>query len=130
MYHQDEPWPTSAVTGSVPFAHVAQSIIRASTHMQAHALKAMIRAQIETVAFARHRYERNLKLIDDLVESEKYQNTFGVYGEFCRDAASEYAEEMRKLTSLGTRLVSDSTELVDGEIEKIFEDAAARTITP
>ncbi|MEK1887354.1 MAG: phasin family protein [Phyllobacterium sp.] len=130
MSYQVESQQTSAAIGSVPFGHVAQSLVRACTHVQAHALKGIIRAQIEGLAFAKHRYERNLKLIDDLIASEKYQNTFGVYGEFYRDAASEYAEEMRKLTSLGSRLVSDSAELVDGEVDKVFEDAAARTIGP
>ena len=130
MYHHVEPQPTSAIIGSVPFAHVAQSMMQASAHVQANTLKAMIRTQIEALTFVKHRYERNLRLVDDLIASEKYHNTFGVCGEFYHDAASEYAEEMRKLTSLCSRIVSDSAKLVDGEVEKMFEDAAARTIAP
>jgi len=99
-------------------------------HMQAHALKALIRMQIESLAFVKRRCEQDLKLIDDLITSEKYHNTFGVYGEFCRDAVSEYAAETRKLISTGSRIVSGSAKFANGEVDRVFEDVTARTIGP
>ena len=69
-------------------------------------------------------------MIDDLITFEKYHNTFGVYGEFCRDAASAYADETRKLMSIGSRIVADSAKFANGEVDSVFEDVAARTVGP
>jgi hypothetical protein len=128
MSYQSQP--SASVFNSVPFAHTNRAFAMAAVHMQAHAFKALIRVQIESLAFVKRRCEQDLKLIDDLIISEKYQNTFGVYGEFCRDAVSEYAAETRKLLSTGSRIVSDSAKFANGEVDRIFEDVTARTIGP
>lgn len=130
MSYQFESQPSSAIVNSVPFAHTSRALAMAAVHMQAHALKDLIHVQIESLAFVKRRCEQDLKLIDDLIISEKYQNTFGVYGEFCRDAVSEYAAETRKLLSTGSRIVSDSAKFANGEVDRIFEDVTARTIGP
>lgn len=129
MTYQAEPTAIASMTNSVPFAHTGKAITRALIHIQANTLKALIHVQIESLAFVQHRCEQDLKLIDDLVDSEKYHNTFGVYGEFVRDTVSGYANETRKLISLGTGLVSDAAKQANGEVDRVFEDVTARTIT-
>ena len=130
MSYQFESQPSASIVNSVPFAQASRTLAMAAVHIQAHALKALIRMQIESLAFVQSRCEQDVKLIDDLITSEKYHNTFGVYGEFCRDAASEYAAETRKLMTIGSRFVSDSATFADGEVDKVFEDVTARTIEP
>jgi len=122
--------PSASLFNSVPFAQTSRTLAMAAVHIQAHALKGLIRLQIESLAFVQSRCQRDVKLIDDLITSEKYHNTFGVYGEFCRDAASAYANETRKLMSVGSRIVSDSAKFANGEVDSVFEDVAARTIGP
>jgi hypothetical protein len=100
MSYQFESQPSSAIVNSVPFAHTSRALAMAAVHMQAHALKDLIHVQIESLAFVKRRCEHDLKLIDDLITSEKYHNMFGVYGQLCRDAFSEYAAETRKLMSI------------------------------
>jgi hypothetical protein len=121
---------SASVFNSVPFAHTNRAFAIAALHMQAHASKALIRVQIESLAFVKHRCEQDLKLIDDLLTSEKYHNTFGVYGEFCRDTVAEYAAQTRKLISIGSRMVSDSAKQASGELDSAFEDVTAQTIAP
>ena len=122
--------PSASLFNSVPFAQTSRTLAMAAVHIQAHALKALIRLQIESLAFVQSRCQQDVKLIDDLITSEKYHNTFGVYGEFCRDAASAYANETRKLMSVGSRIVSDSAKFANGEVDSVFEDVTARTIVP
>jgi hypothetical protein len=114
--------PSSAIVNSVPFAHTGRALAMAAVHMQAHALKDMIHVQIESLAFVKRRCEQDLRLIDDLITSEKYHNTFGVYGEFCRDAFSEYAAETCKLMSIGSRLVSDAAKFANSIVGPIRID--------
>jgi hypothetical protein len=81
MSYQFESQPSSAIVNSVPFAHTSRALAMAAVHMQAHALKDLIHVQIESLAFVKRRCEHDLKLIDDLITSEKYHNMFGVYGQ-------------------------------------------------
>lgn len=122
--------PSASLFNSAPFAQTSQTLAMAAVHIQAHSLKALIRLQIESLAFVQSLCEQDMKLIDDLVTSEKYHNTFGVYGEFCRDAAAAYASETRKLMSISSRIVSDSAKFANGEVDSVFEDVTARTIGP
>lgn len=128
MSYQFESQPSASIFNSIPFAHTNCAFAMAAVHMQAHAFKALIRVQIESLAFVKHRCEQDLTLIDDLITSEKYHNAFGVYGKFCRDAVSEYATEMRKLISIGSRIVSDSAKHASCELDSAFKDVTARTI--
>ncbi|RCW81306.1 hypothetical protein C7476_111168 [Phyllobacterium bourgognense] len=88
--------PSVSLFNSVPFAQTSRTLAMAAVHIQAHSIKDLIRLQIESLAFVQSRCEQDVKLIDELVTSEKYHNTFGVYAEFCRDAASAYANETRQ----------------------------------
>ena len=130
MSHQFESQPSASIFNSIPLAHTNRAFAMAAVHMQAHAFKALIRVQIKSLAFVKRRCEQDLKLIDDLIASEKYHNTFGVYGEFCRDAVSEYAAETRKLISISSRIVSETAKHASGELDSAFEDVTARTIAP
>lgn len=130
MSYQDQPTAFASVFNSMPFASTSRALASATMRMQAQALKAMFHVQIEALAFAQRRCERDLKLIDDLIDSQKYQNTFGVCGEFYRNAASQYTDETRKLMSIGSGIMSEAAERANDEVDKVFEDASARTITP
>ncbi|MEP7453430.1 hypothetical protein [Phyllobacterium sp. SB3] len=130
MSYQDEPSAFASLLNPVPFASTGRALARATMRMQAQALKTAFHVQIEALAFAQRRCERGLKLIDDLIDSEKYQNTSGVCGEFYRNAASQYTDETRKLISIGSGITSDAAEHANEEVDKVFEDVSATTITP
>lgn len=128
-YHNEASLPASLLY-LVPLVETNEKFAMAVAHMQAHAFKAFLRVQIESLTFFKHRCEQEVKLVDDLLTSEKYHNTVGVYGEFCQKAFAEYANEARKFTSIGSRIVSDSAKQASREVDSTIEDVTARTIAP
>jgi hypothetical protein len=128
-YHIEAATP-AFLLNSIPLVESNQKFAMAVVHMHAHAFKALMRLQIESLTFFKHRCEQEVKLVDDLLTSEKYHNTFGVYGEFCQKTFAEYLTEARKLTSIGSRIVSGSAKQADHEVDNVFEDLASRTIAP
>jgi hypothetical protein len=114
----------------IPLAETNEKFAMAVAHMQAHTFKALLRVQIESLTFFKHRCEQEVKLVDDLLTSEKYHNTFGVYGEFWQKAFAEYSNEARKFASIGSRIVSESAKQASREVDSTIEDLTARTIAP
>lgn len=120
----------AALLNSNPMATPVRQFGLAAAHSQAHSIQALIRIQIELLSFCKHRAQANVQLVDDLIVSEKYQNTFGVYGEFYKDTIADYIAEVRKIGNLGSRLLSDTTMDSTVEIDMVFDDMAASVIVP
>lgn len=97
----------------------------ANAKLQAHATKAMLRYQIESVTFLKHRYEQDLKLMDDLVASDEFNDAFKVMSGFMKTAVSEYSTEVDKVAAMGSRLASDTAKGMRKVTEEIDSKSAA-----
>lgn len=101
--------------------------VHAAAQLQAQLFKAAMRYQIETLAFLKHRCERDVKLIDDLVASGEFEDAFDVVGAFVRNAATEYADEAGKFASIGSKLASEAARRLRKETDGAIQDIAAQT---
>ena len=124
---QNKPeWTPSALT--LPMYASSPQFLLVGTRLQAHAYKAMMRYQIEALSFIKHRYEQDVKLIDDLVASEELDDAFDVCSGFWQDAMSDYAIEVRKVAAIGSELASQTAKRARKETTTTIEDMAARTV--
>ena len=105
-----------------------QKLFIAAARLHAHAFKAMMRYQIETPSFLKHRYEQDVKLVDDLVASDEFNDAFDVFGNFMQNATSEYATEAGKVASISSKLASETARRVRKEAETTIEDMAAKAV--
>ncbi|WP_404861760.1 phasin family protein [Georhizobium sp. MAB10] len=112
-----------------PFMIGTQKFAVTAMRLQAQALKASVRYQIELLSFFKHRCEKDLKLVDDLVESDELTEAFDVMSAFLQGAADEYATEASRFATLGSKLAADTAKRVRKETDGAAEDFAARTIS-
>ncbi|PBB24113.1 hypothetical protein CK226_21205 [Mesorhizobium sp. WSM4311] len=122
------PGPPRSGTQLLPMAENGQKAVLAAVSLQAHAFKAMMRYQIETLAFLRHRCEQDIKLADDLIGGPEFNDAFEVVSTFLQNAASDYVTEAGKVATLTSKLASESAGLVRKEARTAIEDIAARTV--
>ena len=113
---------------SLPMMADGQKLLSATVRLQAQAFKAMMRYQIEMLSFLKHRYEQDLKLVDDLAASDEFNDAFDVLGNFVQNATSGYAIEAGKVASIGSKLASDIAQRVRKEAGTTIGDMAARTV--
>jgi len=128
MQKRAESSPSAFSIPTVPMLANSQKFYLAAARLQAHTFKAMMRYQIETLAFLKHRYEQDVQLVDDLVASEEFNDGFDVLSDFMQNAASEYATEASKVATIGSRLASETAKRVRKEAETTVEDLAAQTV--
>ena len=107
-----------------PFAANAQKFALAAAHLQAHAFKAAMRYQIEALTFLKHRYEMDVKFVDDLLGSDELNDAFDVFTTFMQNAATEYATEAGKVASIGSKLASETARHIREETEEAVDDIA------
>ncbi|MEP9390228.1 phasin family protein [Mesorhizobium sp. KR9-304] len=113
---------------SVPVVAGGQQMLHASLRLQAHAFSAAMRYQIETLAFLKHRYEQDMKLMDDLAESVEFNDALDVVGTFVQNATAQYATEAGKIASIGSRLASETAKRLRNQAEATIGDMAAQTV--
>jgi hypothetical protein len=112
----------------LPMAENSQKVVLAAASLQAHAFKAMMRYQIETLAFLKNRYEQDVKLADDLVAGFEFNDAFDIFSTFLQNATSEYAIEAGKVAALTSRLASETARRLRKEARTAIEDVAAKTV--
>ncbi|AZO01447.1 phasin family protein [Mesorhizobium sp. M9A.F.Ca.ET.002.03.1.2] len=100
----------------------------AAVDLQAQAFKAVMRYQIETHSFLKHRCEQNVKLADDLVAGNEFNDAFDVLSAFFQNATSDYVIEAGKVASIGSKLASETARHVRRGAETTIEDLAASTV--
>lgn len=95
--------------------------------LQADAYKAMLKWQIESLGFLRHRYEQDVKLIDELIASPEPGEMLSTYSRFLHNALDEYSKETVKTANYGSKVASDTARGIRAEAEKISGDIMAAT---
>lgn len=119
---------TAFETTSLPMIATGQKLFYAGAHLQAQTFKALMRYQIETLAFLKHRYEEDVRLVDDLIASDQPKDAFDVVSNFVQNATSEYVAEAGKLASAGSELATETAKVARKEAEGTMGGMAPRTI--
>lgn len=118
---------SSSTTPPPPFLTANQKLFQAAARLQANALRAAMRYQIETLSFLKRRSEADAKLMDDLADSQEFNDAFDVVSNFVQNAAADYATEVSKLASIGSKLASETAKSTRDEAQDMIEDLAAAT---
>ncbi|MCO5162643.1 MAG: phasin family protein [Mesorhizobium sp.] len=112
----------------MPFSAEARNAFSAGLQIQAQALGALLRYQIEGLAFLKKRYEQDAKLVEDLAASGEMKDALDIVSAFAQNAASDYAAEASRVASLGSKLASEAAKQARKDAETIVEDMAALTV--
>ena len=113
---------------SLPMMADGQKLLSATARLQAQAFKGMMRYQIEMLSFLKHRFEQDLKLVDDLVASDEFNDAFDVLANFVQNATSAYATEAGKVASIGSKVASEAAKRVRKEAGRTIGDMAVGTV--
>lgn len=116
-------FPQDPFSGGPLSGGEAQHALLAVTRLQALAVKAVLRHQIEALDFLKRRIEKDFRLIDDLRESVKRGDMFDVHADFMREAFADYGEEAARLASLESDLASEASSEIRKEARGVAEDA-------
>ncbi|SFU21385.1 phasin family protein [Mesorhizobium sp. YR577] len=112
---------------AAPSIATSQKALLAMGRLHAQNVKTMLHFQSEGLAFLKHRYEEEMKLVDDLMTTDGLIDAFVVYAGFFQNAVAEYSREAAKLNTIGSRAASETAKRVRREAEIVTEDMAART---
>ncbi|QPC92919.1 phasin family protein [Mesorhizobium sp. INR15] len=123
-----QPEPSSFGTRLLPIAGNGQKFFLAAASLQLDAFKAMMRYNVETLAFLKHRCEQDVKLADDLITGPEFNDAFDIFAAFLQNATSQYVSEAGKVATLTSRLASETAKRVRKEARNAIEDAAAKTV--
>lgn len=118
---------SSSTTPPLPFMAANQRLFKAGARLQANALKAAMRYQIETLSFLKRRCEADAKLMDDLADSQEFNDAFDIVSNFVQNAAADYTTEVSKLASIGSKLASETAKSTRDEAQDMIEDLATAT---
>ncbi|GLS34824.1 hypothetical protein GCM10010869_04120 [Mesorhizobium tianshanense] len=125
---QTQPERSQFALQTSPMANNGHRFLLAAADLQAQAFKAMMRYQIETHSFLKHRCEQNVKLADDLVAGNEFNDAFDVLITFFQNATSDYVTEAGRVASIGSKLVSETARRVRKGADTTIEDLAASTV--
>ena len=106
----------------------AQRAFLAFARFQEHGIRAVLRYQIEALEFIQNRYQKDIRLMDDLAASAEHGDMFDICTDFIREAISDYGEEAAKLASLESRLASEAAKDIRSETRSIAEDMAVARV--
>jgi len=109
----------------LPMAENSQKVVISAASLHAHAFKAMMRYQIETLAFLKNRYEQDVKLADDLVAGFEFNDAFDIFSAFLQNATSEYALEAGKVAALTSKLASETARRLRKTLKPAVEATAS-----
>ena len=113
---------------SLPYIANSQKLFHAAAKLQAHAFKAVMSYQVETLAFPKHRCEQDVKLTDDLAASDEFNDAFDVVNNFVQNATAEYSTEAGKIASIGSRLTTETAQRMRKEAKNNIEEMALQTV--
>lgn len=115
---------TSAFTQPQPVLFGQQAFL-ALGRLQGHAFKSMMSYQIEALTFLKHRYEQDMKLLDDLNASKEIDDAVHIYTDFFQNALSDYSKEAGKMANIGSKFATDTADRIQKETEALADELAS-----
>lgn len=108
--------PTGAtLLQTIPMLTQGQKGLFSLARLHGHAFKSAMRYQMETLSFLKHRCEQNMKLADDLLASDDFNDAFDVCTYYCQNAQLDYSREAAKVTSIGSRAAAEAAKKLQRE---------------
>jgi hypothetical protein len=80
----------------MPYFESGLKLLHATGQLQAHVLSGVMRYQIETLAFLKHRCEQGVKLVDNFVGSGEFNDIFDIFSNFMQNTTSDYGRQDRR----------------------------------
>lgn len=112
----------------MPTLASSQKLFSAGIQLQAQAMKAVLGYQIETLGFLKRRLEQDLAMTDELARSTEFNDALEVVSTYVQKAAADYTAEAGKMSSMGSRLASETAKRARDEAEGVIEDMVAQTV--
>ena len=128
MINAMDPFAMKIFTGAAPGTANVQKFWMSVARLQANAMKAALRYNVEALDFVKHRVEKDIKLFDDLSSSDGLKDAFDVYAGFMEGALAEYSGETGKFATLGSKIASETADEVRREAKAVVDDMAAGTV--
>lgn len=107
-----------------------QRLAHAHAAYQALSLRALLQFQVEGSSFLRRRVVDDLELISRLTRRDDFVDAFDIVANFVQNAASDYADEIGRLASIGARVAAETAVQVRREARTTADDMAAATLAP
>lgn len=98
------------------------------TRVQASTFKAVLKWQIESLNFLRHRYEQDVKFIDELLAAPEPGEMLSTCSCFMQNALDEYSKEAVKAANHSGRIITETAREFRSEAEKVSENVMAATV--
>lgn len=111
------PWP---IPGGEPIVLM--------TRLQASAFKAMLKWQIESLNFLRHRCEQDMRFVDELLQSPEPGEVMSACSCFMQNALDDYSKEAVKAANYSGKIVTDAAREFRTEAGKLSENAMVAAI--
>lgn len=108
-----------------PWLARGRNALLAVARLQGQGCKTALRYQIEALVFLKHRFEKDITFLDDLVAAKELDEVLDVYSGFCATLMSDYTNEAGKTLALGSRFAADAARQVRKETGTIAEELAA-----
>jgi hypothetical protein len=103
---QNGPAMSSFAMPSMSYFESGLKLLHTAGQLQAHVMSGVMRYQIETLAFLKHRCEQDVKLVDNFVESGEFNDIFDVFSNFMQNATSDCSAEAGKIAAISSKLAS------------------------
>lgn len=97
-------------------------------NMQASQWKAVMKWQVDQMKFIKHRYEQDMKLVDDLLETPDPAEMLNLYACFLQNALDDYSKEAANAASLGSKFMADSAREIRLQAKARVNDLMAATV--
>jgi hypothetical protein len=112
----------------IPAFANGQKFLQAVAHLQAQAFQGMLRYQIETLTFLKHRCEQDLRLVGDMTANKDHNDAFDVVTDFMQRAMTEYTTEAGKIATISSKLSSDAARRMRKQANELIDDLAVQTV--
>jgi Phasin protein len=113
------------LTQAIPLMANSDKFVLTIARLQGQAFMAMMRYPIEALGFLRHRYEQDVKLVDDLIATKDVNDALDIYAGFCEKAVAEYSTQASKIATMSSELASEAGKRMQKEADIITKDVTA-----
>mgnify|MGYP000432718621 CR=1 FL=1 len=90
--------------------------------------KAMLKWQVESLDFLKHRCEQDIRFIDELMQTPEPGEMLSTYSCFLQNALDDYSREAVKAAHMSNRMVNDAARDFRHQAEALSEDMMAATV--
>lgn len=126
------PRQTTQTSPTAPQAELLQAAANGPlmfmARLQASTYKAALKWQIESLGFLRHRYEQDMKFIDELLATPEPGEALSAYSCFLQNALDDYSKEAVKAANYSGKIATDAAREIRSEAEKVSENMMTATV--